>query len=92
MVRVEEELRHQRELMREGFAQMDQRHQELRQDMAARFEQVDRRLEQIDRRSERVQQDIREPQRRMDRFMLWSFGTTVGVGGLVVTLINFWNP
>jgi len=92
MVRVEEELRHQRELMREGFAQMDQRHQELRQDMAARFEQVDRRLEQIDRRSESVQQDIREPQRRMDRFMLWSFGTTVGVGVLVVTLIKFWNP
>ncbi len=84
MVRVEEELRHQRELMREGFAQMDQRHLELRQDMAARFEQVDKRFES-------VQQDIRELQRRMDRFMTWSFGTTAGVGGLVVTLIKFWN-
>ena len=64
MVRVEEELRHQRELMREGFAQMDQRHQELRQDMAARFEQADRRFES-------VKQDIRGLQRRMDGFMRW---------------------
>ena len=34
MVRVEEELKHQRELMREGFAQMDKR-----------FGQVDKRFE-----------------------------------------------
>jgi chromosome segregation ATPase len=113
MVRVEEELRHQRELMREGFAQMDQRHQELRLDMAARFEQVDKRFEQVDkrfeqvdkrfeqvdkrfeqvdRRFESVQQDIRELQRRMDRFMIWSFGTTLAAAGLVVTLVKFWNP
>ncbi len=92
MVRVEEELKHQRELMREGFAQMDQRHQELRQDMAARFEQVDKRFEQVDKRFESVQQDIRELQRRMDRFMIWSFGTTLGAAGLVVTLVKFWNP
>ena len=84
-MRVEEERKHKRALMREGFAQMDQRHQELRQDMAARFEQVDRRFES-------VQQDIRELQRRMDRFLIWSFGTTAGAGGLVVTLIKFWNP
>jgi chromosome segregation ATPase len=106
MVRVEEELKHQRELMREGFAQIDKRldlaekrHQELREDMLARFEQVDKRFEQVDKRFEQVdkrfesvQQDIRELQRRMDRFMLWSFGTTIGVGGLVVTLVKFWNP
>jgi chromosome segregation ATPase len=106
MVRVEEELRHQRELMREGFAQMDQRHRELREDMQARFEQVDKRFEQVDKRFEQVdkrfeqvdkrfesvQQDIRELQRRMDRFMLWSFGTTVAVGGVVVSLVKFWNP
>jgi len=127
MVRVEEALQHQRELMRAGFAQMDQRHRELREDMAARFEQVDKRLEQVDKRLEQVdkhfeqvdkrfeqvdkrfeqvdkhfeqgdkrfesiQQDIRELQRRMDRFMIWSFGTTLGAAGLVVTLVKFWNP
>ena len=41
MVRVEEELRHQRELMREGFAQMEKR-----------FEQVDKHFEKVDRRFE----------------------------------------
>jgi chromosome segregation ATPase len=113
MVRVEEELKHQRELMREGFAQIDKRlelaekrHEEHREDMLARFaqvdkrfeqvdkrfEQVDKRFEQVDKRFESVQQDIRELQRRMDRFMIWSFGTTMGAGGLVVTLIKFWNP
>ncbi len=113
MVRVEEELKHQRELMREGFAQMEKRHQELREDMLARFEQVDKRFEQVDKRFEQVdkrleqvdkrfeqvdkrfegvQQDIRELQRRMDRFMVWSFGTTVAVGALVVSLVKFWKP
>jgi hypothetical protein len=58
------ELRHQRELMRDGFAQ-------------------------VDKRFEAGQQDMRELQRRMDRFMLWSFATTVAVGGVVVSLIRF---
>jgi hypothetical protein len=103
MVRVEEELKHQRELMREGFARMDerfeaaeQRRQELRQDMLARFEQVDKRFEQADRRFESLQQQMDQRfealTRRIDRFMIWSFGTTVTVGGLIVTLIKFWNP
>lgn len=39
MVRVEEELKHQRELMREGFERMDKR-----------FEQVEKRFEQVDKR------------------------------------------
>jgi hypothetical protein len=43
MVRVEEELKHQRELMREGFERMDQR-----------FEQVDRRFEQADKRHDEM--------------------------------------
>jgi len=53
-VRVEEELKHQRELMIKGFAQaekrfeqVDKRFEESRQDMLARFEQVDKRFEQI---------------------------------------------
>ena len=56
IIRVEEELKHQRELMMEGFNRMDKR-----------FEQLTSRI---------------------DRFMLWSFTTTVSVGGLVVALIK----
>ena len=106
MVRVEEELRHQRELMREGFAQMekrfeqvdkrfeqvDKRFEAMQSSLDKRFEQVDKRFEQVDKRFESVQQDIRGLQRRMDRFMFWSFGTTVAVGGVVVSLLKFWTP
>ena len=42
MVRVEEELKHQRELMRQGFEQVDKR-----------FEQVDRRFDEMIKRSDR---------------------------------------
>jgi hypothetical protein len=42
MVRVEEELRHQRELMREGFERVD-----------SRFEQVDSRFDEMIRRHDR---------------------------------------
>jgi len=29
--------------------------------------------------------------RRLDRFMVWSFSTTVTVGGLVVAILKLWN-
>jgi len=45
MVRVEEELKHQRELMRQGFNQIDKRLELMQADMNKRFEQVDKRFE-----------------------------------------------
>jgi len=52
--RVEEELKHQRELMTEGFKQMekrfeqvDKRFEQMHQEMNKRFEQVDKRFEQM---------------------------------------------
>ena len=71
IVRVEEELKHQRELMIEGFNRVDKR-----------FEQVDKRFEQIDKRFEVLTS-------RIDRFMIWSFATTLTVGGLIVAAIKF---
>ena len=67
-IRVEEELKHQRELMLEGFKQMekrfeqvdkrfeqvDKRFEQIQLDMNKRFEQVDKRFEQIDKRFEQV--------------------------------------
>jgi hypothetical protein len=63
MVRVEEELRHQRELIKTLIEQMDKR-----------FDQVDKRFEELNR--------------RMDRFMIWSFSTTLTVGGLVIAALK----
>jgi DNA repair exonuclease SbcCD ATPase subunit len=73
MVRVEEELKHQRELMREGFAQMDKR-----------LEQVDKRFEQVDKRFEQVDKRFDEMIRRHDRHFVWLIGFIATVGGLVI--------
>ena len=48
---------------------------ELRQDMDKRFEQVDKRFEQLTS--------------RIDHFMIWSFATTLSVGGMIVAVIKF---
>ena len=77
MIRVEEELKHQRELMQQGFVMMDKRFEELQHQMDKRFESMDKRFEEITR--------------RLDRFMVWSFSTTVTVGGLVVAILKLWN-
>jgi len=67
-IRMEEELKHQRELMLEGFKQMekrfeqvdkrfeqvDKRLEQMQLNMDKRFEQVDKRFEQVDKRFEQV--------------------------------------
>jgi hypothetical protein len=54
----------------------------LRGDMDKRFEQVDKRFEQVDKRFEQLTS-------RIDRFMIWSFATTLSVGGVVIAVIKF---
>ncbi len=55
-IRVEEELKHQRELMMEGFKRMDER-----------FEQVDKRFEQVDKRFEAVQAQMDKRFEQVDK-------------------------
>ncbi|MFC0269441.1 DUF2951 family protein [Kushneria aurantia] len=102
MVRVEEELKHQRELMREGFAQTDRRFEEQRQEMLARFEQVDKRFEQVDKRFEQIDKRFEQIDKRFkqvddrfdtmmkrhDRQFMWLIGFIATVGGLVVALVK----
>ena len=64
MVRVEEALKHQGELIQQLIQQMDKR-----------FEQMDQRFVEL--------------QRRMDRFMFWSLGMTLTVGGIVIAFLKF---
>ena len=54
----------------------------LREDMDKRFEQVDKRFEQVDKRFEQLTS-------RIDHFMIWSFATTLTVGGIVIAAIKF---
>ena len=95
-IRVEEELKHQRELMVEGFKQMekrfeqvDTRFEQMHLDMNKRFEQVDKRFEQIDKRFEQVDKRFEVLTSRIDQFMIWSFATTLTVGSLVIAAIKF---
>ena len=64
MIRVEEELKHQRELMQAGFKRMDER-----------FEQSDKRFESLTK--------------RMDRFMVWSFTSTIAATGIIISVLKF---
>ena len=74
-VRVEEELKHQRLLMRESFEQFEKRFELIEK----RFEQVDKRFEQVDNRLELQQQEIRLIARKQDH-ILWSI--VAGMAGL----------
>jgi len=78
IVRVEEELKHQRELMLEGFKQMEKR-----------FEQVEKRFEQIEKRFEQIDKRFEVMTARLGRFMVWSFATTLTVGGIVIAAIKY---
>jgi chromosome segregation ATPase len=61
----------------------------LRQDMDKRFEQVDKRFEQVNSRFEQVDKRFEVLTSRIDHFMIWSFATTLTVGGLVIAAIKF---
>ena len=74
IIRVEEELKHQRELMVQGFALMEKRLEaneaavnHLRADTKKGFDALTRRI---------------------DRFMVWSFGITVTLAGVVIVVLR----
>jgi len=100
MVRVEEELKHQRELMREGFARMDERFAQaderfaaLRADMDARFaamrSDMDKRFEQIDKRFEQVDKRFDEMLKRHDQHFLWLVGFIATSAALVIAALRY---
>ena len=75
MVRVEEALKHQHELMRQGFEQVDRRLELMAADMDKRFEQVDMRFNEM--------------LARHDKHFFWLLGfITTGVG-LVIAAIRY---
>nr|VFK42810.1 MAG: hypothetical protein BECKTC1821E_GA0114239_102133 [Candidatus Kentron sp. TC] len=129
MVRVEEELKHQRELMKQGFDLMgkrldamneenNKRFEAMSQENNRRFEEINRRFEAMsrennrrfeeingrfeeinrrfeamsqenNRRFEAVERHFESMLQRTDRFMIWSLGTTIGMGSLVIAILKF---
>ena len=90
IVRIEESLAHHIELTRQGFSEMNRRFELLLDQTNKRFEQVDRRFEQIDKRFDQVDRRFDALTRRMDRFMVWSFSTTLAVGSIVIGVLKVW--
>jgi len=126
MLRVEEELKHQRGLIKTILEQMDKRFEAvdkrfdlMQEEMNRRFEAVDKRFEimqeemnrrfeavdkrfaavdkrfdAVDKRFETLQSEMNKRfeglTRRIDRFMMWSYATTLTVGGLIVTILKLW--
>jgi uncharacterized protein (DUF1800 family) len=89
--------------MRELREDMDKRFEQAKLETAKQFEQVDRRFEQVDKRFEQVDKRFEQVDKRfeqadkrfeqltsrIDHFMIWSFATTISVGGMVVAAIKF---
>jgi len=93
--RVEEELKHQRELMLAGFAQMDKRFEQARNETDKRFEQVEKRFEQVEKHFEKIDKQfelqskaIMDIHQEIKLQMRWSFGVLIAVGGLAVGVLR----
>ncbi len=67
------------------FEQVDRRFEQVDK----RFEQVDKRFEQVDKCFEQVDKRFEVLTSRIDHFMVWSFATTLTVGGMVIAAIKF---
>lgn len=72
------------------FEQIDKRFEAMQIQIDRRFEQVDRRFEQIDKRFDQVDRRFDALTSRMDRFMVWSFSTTLAVGSIVIGVLKVW--
>ena len=81
MVRVEEELKHQRELIKTILEQMNKRFEAVDKRFEAMQKEMNRRFDAVDKRFEALT-------RRIDRFMIWSYAVTLTVGGLVVAALK----
>ena len=87
IVRTEEELKTQRDLMREILGMMEKRFEQVDkrfEQVDKRFEQVDKRFEQVDKRFEQVDKRFEELREDMDKrftMMMWF----IGLGFTVIT-------
>ena len=77
------DLRNEMVLLRED---MDKRFEQAKLETAKQFEQVDKRFEQMQAETTKRFEQLTS---RIDHFMIWSFATTVSVGGMIVAAIKF---
>ena len=86
--RVEEELKHQRELMLTGFAQMEKRFEQVDKRFEKMHAEFNKRFEQVDKQFEKQGQAIMDIHQEIKLQMRWSFGVLLGIGSLVVGVLK----
>jgi len=90
VIRIEEELRNQRELIEKLLHQMDKRFDQIQREMDKRFDQIQR---EMDKRFELLQKQMDDNYKHVDkRFNLLTW--VMGIGftimiSLIVTVLNF---
>ncbi len=72
--------------MRALHEDMDRRFEQMQIETVKRFEQVDKRFEQMQIETTKRFDQLTS---RMDHFMIWSFATTLTVGGIVIAAVKF---
>ncbi len=100
-IRVEEELKHQRELMITGFQQMEKRFELIDkrfEQVEKRFEQVDKKFEQIDNRLEQqhkeivgIHKELINIHKEIKLSIRWTFGILLGLAGVLFTAIKLFG-
>ena len=96
MIRLEEELKSQRELMKRGFDLMESRFEATSAENNRRFEAIDKRFEATSAESNRRFEALSAESnrrfealtKRMDRLVIWSLGISLGTGSLVVAALK----
>ncbi len=100
-IRVEEELKHQRELMITGFQQMEKRFELIDkrfEQVEKRFEQVDKKFEQIDNRLDQqhkeivgIHKELINIHKEIKLSIRWTFGILLGLAGVLFTAIRLFG-
>ena len=91
-VRLEAELKGQRELLHRHMDQSEKRFEEMMHYMEKRFEQVDKRFEEIlhymDKRFESVEKRLISLETSLRRFIYASFSFTAAAAGVIIAVLK----
>ena len=68
--------------LRERMFRVEEELKNQRELMKQGFELMEKRFEQVDKRFEAIT-------RRIDRFMVWSFGLSVTMAGIIIAVLKF---
>lgn len=95
LIKIEEELKHHKELMQKGFEQSEKRFEQSEK----RFEQSEKRFEQMQEQSEKrfnqmqgqSDQRFETLTRRIDRLIFWSLGLTISATSVILAFLKYFS-